>query len=59
MIDSLTDGNLHSYVSHTIEGVIKYWRTHEIMVCLFFDSLHSSQQFFSRVGMGLPGLNQY
>ena len=24
-----------------------------------FDSLHSSQQFFSHVGMGLPGLNQY
>ena len=24
-----------------------------------FDSLCSSQQFFSYVGMGLPGLNQY
>ena len=24
-----------------------------------FDSLHSSQQFFSHVGMGLPWLNQY
>ena len=29
--------------------------------CLFagFDSLRPSQQFFSYVGMGLPGLNQY
>ena len=24
-----------------------------------FDSLHPSQQFFSYVGMGLPGLNHY
>ena len=24
-----------------------------------FDSLHTSQQLFSYVGMGLPGLNQY
>ena len=24
-----------------------------------FDSLHPSKQFFSHVGMGLPGLNQY
>ena len=24
-----------------------------------FDSLRPSQQFFSHVGMGLPGLNQY
>ena len=32
-----------------------------IGVCLFvlFDSLHPSQQFFSYVGTGLPGLNQY
>ena len=29
-------------------------------MCLFlFDSLRPSQQFFSYVGMGLPGLNQY
>ena len=30
-------------------------------VCLFvwLDSLCPSQQFFSYVGMGLPGLNQY
>ena len=29
--------------------------------CLFvcFDSLHSSQQFFSHVRTGLPGLNQF
>ena len=24
-----------------------------------FDSLHPSQQFFSHVGTGLPGFNQY
>ena len=24
-----------------------------------FDTLHPSQQFFSHVWMGLPGLNQY
>ena len=31
------------------------------VLCWFvwFDSLHPSQQFFSYVGMGLPGLNQY
>ena len=32
------------------------------MICLFdliIDSLHPSQQLFSYVGMGLPGLNQY
>ena len=31
------------------------------MIGLFvlFDSLHPSQQFFSYVGMGLPGFNQY
>ena len=31
-----------------------------LFVCLFvlnFDSLHPSQQFFSHVGTGLPGLN--
>ena len=32
-----------------------------LFVCLFvcFDSLRPSQQFFSHVGTGLPGLNQY
>ena len=31
------------------------------MLCLFvsFDSLHTSQQLFSHVRTGLPGLNQY
>ena len=28
-----------------------------LFVC--FDSLHPSQQFFSHVGTGLPGLKQY
>ena len=28
--DSLTDGNLYSYVSHTIAGMIKYCLAHEI-----------------------------
>ena len=28
-------------------------------MCVWFDSLRPSQQFFSYVGMGLPGLNQY
>ena len=29
-----------------------------VFVCLF-DSLRTSQQFFSYIRMGLPGLNQY
>ena len=29
------------------------------MIFACFDSLSPSQQFFSYVGMGLPGLNQY
>ena len=28
-------------------------------VFFLFDSLHPSQQFFSYVAMGLPGLDQY
>ena len=28
-------------------------------IFVWFDSLHPRQQFFSFVGMGLPGLNQY
>ena len=28
-----------------------------LFVC--FNSLHQNQQFFSQVGMGPPGLNQY
>ena len=34
---------------------------HKLRICLFvwFDSLLPSQQFFSYVGTGLPGLNQY
>ena len=36
------------------------WDKHVIwMVFVGFDSLHPSQQFFSYVGMHLPGLNQY
>ena len=27
--------------------------------CMSFDSLRPCQQFFSHVGAGLPGLNQY
>ena len=29
------------------------------MFFVWFDSLHPSQQYFSYVGTGLPGLNQY
>ena len=33
---------------------------HDFFVFLvWFDSLRPSQQFFSHVGTGLPGLNQY
>ena len=30
-----------------------------VYLIVLFDSLWPSQQFFSYVGMGLPGLNQY
>ena len=30
-----------------------------LLFFFLFESLHPSQQFFSYVGMGLPGLNQY
>ena len=41
------------------------YRTHKVtlypveLLFVLFDSLHPSQQFFSNVGTGLPGLNQY
>ena len=36
---------------------IRYIYYHRLIVC--FDSLRPSQHFFSHVGKGLPGLNQY
>ena len=31
----------------------------QYLLFVWFDSLHPSQQFFSHLEMGLPGLNQY
>ena len=42
------------------QNVSSYTCIKVFIVCLFvsFDSVRSSQQFFSYVGTGLPGLNQ-
>ena len=47
---------LDAQMNRLIETVLL--STHNITLLTCFDALHSSQQFFSHVGMGLPALNQ-
>ena len=43
-----------------LKAPVKYAADNKVCFCLFvFDSLHHSQQSFSNIWTGLPGLNQY
>ena len=48
---------MNTYTVFTINLVHYFCFFINIFGC--FDSLHPSQQLFSHVGMGLPGLDQY
>ena len=50
---------LQSEVDHSTPGLLKLDIRVKQNDCVCFDSYHPSQQFFSHVGTGLPGLNQH
>ena len=47
------------HIKQLFESKIVIFFLSVIYLFLLFDSKHLSQQFFSYVGTGLPGLNQY
>ena len=48
------------YKTHSVGIYFRNWIKRNILVIFVcFDSLCPSQEFFSYVGTGLPGLNQY
>ena len=48
--------DMFSHNEAHIKSSTPYWLYPDLFC---FDSLHLSQQFFSHVGLGFPGLNQY
>ena len=46
-------------ITGTLQGILIKLLRSVGRIFAWFDSLHHSQQCFSQVGTGLPGLNQY